>query len=208
MPAWANGRRNRFARGPRIGSRTWLGVIALLGALVVYAALPEAPFSLRDAPLVGPIERVADGDTIEVGGQRIRLTGLDAPEWNQTCTRADGTDWSCGRAAADRLREVTRGATLSCRGEGHDPYGRLLATCSAGVTDLAEAMVRDGLAVASGDYQRAESDARRAGRGIWQGRFDRPADWRAAQASGGTETHGIRAGSSAFSPGWRACFSS
>lgn len=162
--------------------KTWLSIAVLLGAVVVYAALPEAPFLPGNAPLTGPVERVADGDTIELGGQRIRLVGLDAPEWSQTCSSADGVDWPCGRAAADRMRELTRGATLSCRGDGHDRYGRLLATCTAGKTDIAEAMVLEGLAVASGSYLRAESEARRAARGIWQGKFMRPADWRAAQA--------------------------
>ncbi|WP_423068710.1 thermonuclease family protein [Devosia sp. CN2-171] len=183
MPAWGNGRRNPLVRRSRINWRTWLIVIVLLGALGVYAALPEAPFALGEAPLTGPVERVADGDTIEIGGQRIRLTGLDAPEWNQTCSRADGADWPCGRAATDRMRDLTRGAMLSCKGEGHDRYGRLLATCRAGDADIAESLVRDGLAVASGSYIRTESEARRAGRGIWQGRFDRPADWRATKTA-------------------------
>lgn len=183
MPAWGNGRRNPLRRRSRINWRTWFFVFLLLGAFGIYAILPEAPFSLGEAPLTGPVERVADGDTIEIGGQRIRLTGLDAPEWNQTCSRADAADWACGRAAADRMRGLTRGATLSCEGEGHDRYGRLLATCRAGDADIAEALVRDGLAVASGGYIRAESEARHAGRGIWQGRFDRPADWRAAKTA-------------------------
>ncbi len=182
MPAWANGRRNPIARRSRINWGTWLVVLLLLAALGIYAALPEAPFSLGDAPLAGPVERVADGDTIEIAGQRIRLTGLDAPEWNQTCSRSDGADWNCGRAANERMRELTRGKTISCAGEGHDRYGRLLATCRVGGADIAEAMVRDGLAVASGSYLRAESEARKARRGIWQGRFDRPADWRTAKA--------------------------
>lgn len=182
MPIWANGRRNPIMRRSRINWGTWLVVIVLLGALGIYAALPEAPFQLGDAPLTGPVERVADGDTIELGGQRIRLVGLDAPEWDQTCSRTDGTDWPCGRAATDRMRELTRGKSLSCAGEGYDRYGRLLATCRAGDTDIAEALVCDGLAVASGRYLRAESEARGAHRGIWQGRFERPADWRAAKA--------------------------
>lgn len=190
MPAWGNGRRNPLVRRSRINWRAWVVVCLLLGALGIYAAIPEAPFSLGEGPLVGPVERVADGDTIEIGGQRIRLTGLDAPEWSQTCSRADGSDWPCGRAATDRMRELTRGATLSCAGEGHDRYGRLLATCRAGDIDIAETLVRDGLAVASGSYVGAESEARRARRGLWQGRFDRPADWRAAKASGGDEAGG------------------
>lgn len=186
MPAWANGRRNRMKRSSRINWGTWLVVFVLLAAIGIFAALPEAPFALGE-PLTGPVERVADGDTIEIGGQRIRLTGIDAPEWDQTCRTTDGAEWPCGRAATERMRELVRGATLSCTGEGHDRYGRLLATCRAGGADIAQTMVRDGLAIASGGYLAAEAEARRAGRGLWQGPFDRPADWRAgrpAQAQG------------------------
>lgn len=188
MPAWASGRRTRRPR--RSGWTRLLIALVLVAGLAVYAALPEPPFSLGGEPLVGPVERVADGDTLEIAGQRVRLVGLDAPEWNQTCARADGTQWPCGRASADRMRAMTRGETVSCRGEMHDRYGRLLAVCKAGGDDLAEALVRDGLAVASGSYQAAEAQARRAGQGIWQGDFARPADWRAAQAAGSTPPQG------------------
>lgn len=190
MPAWASGRRNRTPRRSRIRWSTWLVVLLLLAALGAYALLPDAPFDLGGKPLVGVVERVADGDTIEISGQRIRLTGLDAPERDQTCSKSDGTSWPCGRAATERMRELTRGRQLSCRGEGHDKYGRLLATCLDGGTDLAQAMVADGLAVASGGYFAAESSARRARRGIWQGDFQRPDDWRAEKAAGRDETAG------------------
>ena len=42
--------------------------------------------------------KVLDGDTLEVGGVRIRLHGIDVPESSQSC-RAGGRRWSCGREA-------------------------------------------------------------------------------------------------------------
>jgi endonuclease YncB( thermonuclease family) len=33
---------------------------------------------------------VVDGDTIEISGIRIRLEGIDAPEWEQTCGEQEG----------------------------------------------------------------------------------------------------------------------
>ena len=44
-----------------------------------------------------------DGDTLDVGGVRIRLHGIDAPESKQYC-RAGGKRWSCGRDATRRGR--------------------------------------------------------------------------------------------------------
>ena len=72
---------------------------------------------------------------------------------------------------------------VACTPRGEDRYGRLLATCSTGaVADLGAALVRDGYAVNYGrytsDYAAAESEARAARRGVWQGTFDNPEDWR------------------------------
>src|SRR5215213_9963631 len=50
------------------------------------------------APIIG-FARVVDGDTIEIGGHRIRLEGIDAPETEQTCSDGKGLPWSCGRIA-------------------------------------------------------------------------------------------------------------
>jgi endonuclease YncB( thermonuclease family) len=189
MPAWANGRRKPLPRRSRIHWSTW-AFLAVLGGLAIYAALPDPPFSLDGPPLAGAVERVADGDTIEIAGQRIRLPGMDAPEWNQTCKTADGGTWDCGRAAAQRMSELTRGKTLACRAEGHDRYGRLLAVCRAGNTDIAETLVADGLAISTSRYASAEAVARKARRGLWQGDFATPAEWRAGEASGEGVTPG------------------
>ena len=183
MPIWANGRRNPLRRRPRLTVRIWIILLAGLGLVTAYVLLPDAPFSLDGPPLTGMVERVVDGDTIDIAGQRIRLRGLDAPEWNQTCRTAAGGDWQCGAEASRRMRELTRGRTLTCQPEGHDRYGRLLATCRDGSTDIAEALVADGLATSS-RYAAAEALARKARRGLWQGSFDTPADWRRREAVG------------------------
>jgi len=72
---------------------------------------------------------------------------------------------------------------VACSARGRDRYGRTLAICSAGdIADLGEALVRDGYAVDyrryTSDYLAAEDEARAARRGIWQGDFERPEDWR------------------------------
>ena len=190
MPAWASGRRTPLRRRPRLGWRSLIVVLIGLGLLAVYVILPDAPFSLDGPPLTGTVERVVDGDTIDISGQRIRLPGLDAPEWNQSCKATDGADWQCGAAATKRMRELTRGRTLTCRPEGHDRYGRLLAVCRDGKTDIAEALVADGFATATSRYGGAEADARKARRGLWAGRFDSPAEWRRRETEGGTAETG------------------
>ncbi len=59
-----------------------------------------------------------------------------------------------------------------------------------GKLDIAEALVADGLAIATDSYLGAESQARRARRGVWQGQFDTPAEWRRREAEGGAAEAG------------------
>lgn len=179
MPAWATGRRDPRRRSRRWSPTLWLLVLGAMAALAVFVSQGEPLLDLDGGTLTGPVERVADGDTLEIGGQRIRLTGLDAPEWDQTCSTAAGASWNCGREATARMRDLVRGATVTCHAEGRDRYARMLARCVTGADDIGETLVRDGLALSSGRYRAAEAEARDAGRGLWQGAFATPAEWRA-----------------------------
>lgn len=120
---------------------------------------------------------INDGDTLTLAGQRIRLEGIDAPEYNQTCTRATGA-WPCGRDARKALAAMAAKGAVRCSGWQNDKYGRLLGSCTVGATDINRAMVASGWAVSYGSYLAEEVAARKAALGIWQGEFIRPAEWR------------------------------
>jgi endonuclease YncB( thermonuclease family) len=125
--------------------------------------------------------RAIDGDSLRGSGGDIRIMDIDAPELRQTCRDAQGRNWECGRAAHQRLKELSEKGALACRERGRDRYGRTLADCTAsGVRDIGETLVREGLAVdfGRGAYSAAEREARNARRGIWSGDFQRPQDWR------------------------------
>jgi endonuclease YncB( thermonuclease family) len=126
--------------------------------------------------------RVADGDTIELGGQRIRLQGIDAPELYQECRDASGRNWACGRRARSELRRLIGNDAVQCDRRTTDRFGRLVAVCRAGGRDLGEAMVRSGFALAYPDwaspYGAAQADARSRKAGLWAGTFEKPRAWR------------------------------
>ena len=125
---------------------------------------------------------VIDGDTIDIHNTRIRLHGIDAPESSQRCLNENGQNYRCGRDAAFALDDLIGNKVVSCVERDVDRYGRIIAVCYVGDTDLNEFLVRGGLAVAyrqySNDYVSAEREARSARRGLWRGQFEMPWDWR------------------------------
>lgn len=117
--------------------------------------------------------RIVDGDTLAIDGVKYRINGIDAPEADQTCKRADGRSWRCGKVATDHLFELTDEREVRCEGLTADGYGRLIARCTADGQDLAARMIEDGMAWAflrfTDEYAGVEARARAAERGIWQG---------------------------------------
>lgn len=130
--------------------------------------------------------RVIDGDSLRPTdstngtGHDIRLQGIDAPELSQRCRDKAGRDYACGRKARAHLKAIVAGRDIKCRTMDVDRYQRSVSVCHAGDTELNRQMVADGWAVAYRlpVYVRAERGAKSARRGIWQGEFDEPENWR------------------------------
>jgi endonuclease YncB( thermonuclease family) len=158
-----------------------IALVFLAGFYALSRPRLERALAERQPPLVGSAW-IVDGDSIRLAGRSIRLDGIDAPEWDQTCLDAGGQTWRCGRAASRALRERIRGHTVSCRPRALDRYGRTIAGCAlADGSDLNAWMVREGWAIASGfagTYAPEQAEAKAAKRGIWDGTFISPANWR------------------------------
>ena len=129
------------------------------------------------------IARAMDGDSLMVGEREVRLFGIDAPEFGQTCTK-NGQPWACGEAAADQLSKLVTGQSVLCIAVDTDDYGRTVARCTAGAVDVNRAMVASGFATAyrrySTAYVSAEQSAKVNRRGLWSGEFEMPAEVRHA----------------------------
>ena len=140
--------------------------------------------------LSAPQAEARDGDTLVMGSRIIRLHGIDAPEYHQMCVDQSGREWPCGKAARLQLAAMVASGSLTCAVQARDKYNRDVARCSsATVPDLSESMVQAGLALSPAErgeapYARAEAAARAAKRGVWQGNFEAPADWRANHVRG------------------------
>jgi micrococcal nuclease len=124
------------------------------------------------------LERVVDGDTIEVriGGavEDVRLIGIDTPE-----TVKPGSPVECfGPEAAAATKSLFDRPEVRLRfdRELRDHYGRLLAYAFSGGRFVNEELVAGGFARTleiepntseAGRLSRSERAASRAGRGLW-----------------------------------------
>ena len=113
----------------------------LLAGLAIAAALiglPDAQ-AQQAGELEARVSKILDGDTFTLSGEsrRIRVWGLDAPEWDQRG----------GSTATATLRSLISGKTLRCNVLDIDRYGRLVGQCFLpDGRDIAVEMIRSGAA--------------------------------------------------------------
>jgi endonuclease YncB( thermonuclease family) len=122
--------------------RRWFHCAANLMMVVLTVAVAVSTPSAQ-AQQAGAISsrvgKVLDGDTFTLRGEsrRIRVWGLDAPEWDE----------SGGSTATSTLRNLISGNTLRCDVLDIDRYGRLVAQCFLpDGRDIAVEMIRSGAA--------------------------------------------------------------
>ena len=121
------------------------------------------------------VERVVDGDTIEVaGGERVRYIGIDCPElWGW-----DGRPEPYAETAAARNRQLVEGQQVRLEKDvsDRDRFGRLLRYVYVGDRLINAQLLREGLAYAfplhpdvaqAAQFEKLESEAQHVRRGIW-----------------------------------------
>ena len=125
--------------------------------------------------------KIIDGDTIHLDGEKIRFSGIDAPELNQTCKHHDDVIY-CGITAKKILINKIGNNKVTCISEGKDRYKRTLAECYVGELSLSSHLVRQGYAFAyrkySNKFIKDEDYARSNKLGMWSMKFEYPWDFR------------------------------
>ena len=184
------------AYATRAGVRTVLALglaTALHGLTASSSARQPAGSAIPrgHATVTGKADAI-DGDTLVLGGIRVRLEGIDAPEIDQTCVDHAGQVWRCGSEARAALAHLVAYRQVTCEERGLDKYKRILAVCRAGGIELNAEMIRRGLAWAFVRYSRSyvadEARARAQRIGIWAGEAQpawhyRTGSWTTAQSN-------------------------
>ena len=120
---------------------------------------------------------VIDGDTIKIGNEKIRFSGIDAPELNQYCFKNE-KKILCGVLAKKALLKKIGNKIPKCVIEGKDIYKRILAECFVNEKSLSKFLVRNGYAFAYRKYSKKfiqdEEFARKNKLGLWSMKFDYP----------------------------------
>ena len=162
----------------------------VLFAVAIVAAGATSAFAASAERTIAGEAQVLDGDSLVVGGVRIRILDVDAPESGQFCFAKSGpvdqSAWHCGRQAARALSDAIGDQEVSCDVTGQGIRKAWLARCSVAGQDLAQWLAANGWAVPAPDCKcevvRSASDqARVEGIGIWSSAFTMPWDWRKAR---------------------------
>ena len=150
----------------------------------------------QTAAIVGSAH-AADGDSLIINDTRIRLYGIDAPELDQQCQR-NGVHWACGEDAKTALQDMVADRPVTCIPHSTDKHSRVVAICSDQYGEINVAMVELGWATAysfhTDRYEAAQASAKAARKGIWDGRFTNPRDYRVIERRIRPRQHAARTG--------------
>ena len=125
--------------------------------------------------------KITDGDTIRINGEKIRFSGIDAPELRQMCLK-QGIKTPCGLTAKKILIDKIANNKIVCIREGKDQYKRTLAECFVNNESLSSYLVKSGYAFAFRKYSKKfvkdENYARKNKLGMWSMNFEMPWQYR------------------------------
>ncbi len=127
--------------------------------------------------------RIVDGDTIKINSEKIRFSGIDAPERKQVCYLNEKKVF-CGELSKEKLKEKIGTDSISCeREKNKDRYGRTVAECFVNSESLSKFMVRSGYAFdwprySKKKYAEDEEYAKTNKLGLWTMEFEYPWIWK------------------------------
>jgi|GEM_PF-686294 len=144
----------------------------------------EPNFKLSFHGTANPI----DGDSIKVSDdsevREVRLFGIDAPEYHQNCFDAKDKEYACGKMSQKFLVNLINNKEVICYYSKKDVYNRYLAQCELAGISINQEILKNGMAIIY-DYTQSNSTMKELEKsastnklGIWQGKFQKPKDFR------------------------------
>ena len=127
---------------------------------------------------------VVDGDTIKINGEKIRFSGIDAPESyykgkEQICFKGED-EISCGKLSKEFLIQEIKNLKVTCEIEAKpDRYKRKLGECFVNNKSLSRILVKNGYAFdyakySKKKYSKEQEYAKANNLGLWGMKFEYP----------------------------------
>jgi hypothetical protein len=160
-----------------------------VAALVVLALTVGGiwPAAAQTKPVSGPATAV-NASLLKVGNDYVFLFGVDSVVRTQECL-INRVPWPCYALAVEALTDIIKAGDTTCTPKGPADYlGRWLGVCTVAGKSINEAFVRTGFGLAKRnetlEYVAAEEAAKAEGIGLWQSKFQMPADFRKSENIG------------------------
>ena len=165
-----------YRREPRALLLLFLCTLVVIWRVLTAEHAEVGPELLAEG--VHEVRRVVDGDTLLLSsGARVRLQGIDTPETVREGYAVEEWGAEASQFAKDFVARADNRVRLTFGLERKDRHDRFLAFVWHDELMLNEELVRAGLAHARLDYrysglmkrrlERAQDEARSAGRGLW-----------------------------------------
>jgi len=126
-----------------------------------------------------------EGDLLSIGGEEVRIMGIDAPDPGQMCKNRYGSRYDCFAISRGVLATLIGDSDVECTIAERDRHAQKKGECRVRGIDLGAAMVARGWAFSFRSltpvYQRNESYAQTKRFGMWAGQVEKPWEWRSRQ---------------------------
>ena len=163
-------------------------VFLLISISLIFFFLTYNDVKSQEIKIIEGKAIVVDGDTIKINSEKIRFSGIDAPESyfkgkEQFCFK-DKKKISCGKLSKIFLIEKIGNQKVKCEIEAKpDRYKRKLGECFIEDKSLSRILVKNGYAF---DYTRyskkkylvEQEYAKKNSLGLWNMKFEFPWDFR------------------------------
>jgi endonuclease YncB( thermonuclease family) len=163
-------------------------VFLLISISLIFFFLTYNDVKSQELEIIEGKAIVVDGDTIKINSEKIRFSGIDAPESyykgkEQFCFK-DEKKISCGKLSKIFLIKKIENQKVKCEIEAKtDRYKRKLGECFVEGKSLSRILVKNGYAF---DYTRyskkkysiEQEYAKKNSLGLWSMKFEFPWDFR------------------------------
>ena len=160
----------------------WLKFVFLI--LLFFASKVFANENNHEIQQISGKAFVLDGDSLIIKKIKIRLNGIDAPEFTQECLNGKSQQYQCGLASKNFLINLVKNQEVVCHYQKLDIYNRILGDCYIDKLNINHHLLTHGMAIiydfnyANEQEIKLEQSAKEQQKGIWQGAFQLPKTYR------------------------------